>query len=264
MNIVDQQAEQLIRAQAGEQEQEFWRFLGALGFAERLTISLSAQTLHALNHIKLNKTYLRGGYQTFDDFLDHDPHSPMKSEAFRRRWNLLQGEGDETFNLLNSLKVPLETRKLLAGEIEITDDGIKIGGVETKLNDNDRIVELISKLHGKTLEQQRTIERKDRKLEQGEKDFEALKRRAIMANPDGTETGQAILTAAGSLARLREILEAAPDEEKLAVRESIFSLLSNSQLELSVALGIVTRAEVSEAKGQGDDDDEAMRLMEEL
>lgn len=246
-----------------EAHDQVLRMLGALGFSERLTTALSAQTLRALDHIKREKLYISLGYQTFDDFLDHDPHSSMKSEAFRRRWNLLQGEGDDTFNLLNALKVPLETRKLLAGEIEVTEDGIKIGGVETKLNDNERIVELISKLHGKTLEQQRTIQRKDKKLAQGEKDFEALKRRAIVANPEGTETGQAYLTAAGALSRLREILEAASDEEKRVMREPILNLLSTNQLEMSVALGVLKREEVP-SNGQISIDDEDARLIEEL
>lgn len=236
-----------IQSKSDPRRDEFSRLLGALGFSERLANTLSAQNLHALDHMKREKLYLEGGYQTFDDFLDHDPFSPMKADTFRRRWNLLQGEGDETFNLLNSLKVPMEARKLLAGQVEVKDNIITIGGVGTRLDDNTRIVELISLLHKKTVEQNRTIERGKKDVEKLKRRTDEAERRAINVNPDGTETGQALLTAAGALSRLREILTEAPDEEKQALREPIFELLRSNQLELSVALGIATKAEIKAA-----------------
>jgi hypothetical protein len=242
---------------------QLWQMIGAHKAVSQIAASLGAQSIRALEMVRDTKYYLAADFDTFDKFLDQHPDSPMSYEAFRRRSNLLNNEGDIAFDLLNSLNVPLSQRKLLAGQIEVTENQIKIGDDTVRLDDGPRIVELISKLHKKDQEQQRTIER-------GKKDVEKLKRRAdeaekraIIANPDGTETGQAYLTAAGALARLREILEGASDEEKQVMREPIFNLLSTNHLELSVALGVIKREEVP-SNGQISVDDEDARLVEEL
>jgi len=241
-----------------------WQTMGAMKLAEALSRSLASQTLHALEQLRDDKEYLREpGYETFRDFLDHHPDSVMSHDTFRRRINLLQSEGDVTFDLLNSLNVPLSQRKLLAGQIEVAENEIKIGDDTVRLDDGPRIIELVSKLHSKNQELQRTNERKDKKLLQGEKDFEALKRRAIIANPDGTETGQAVLTLAGAFKLLEDKLGAATDEEKAALRDPIFQLLSTKQIDLSVALGVIAREEVP-ANLQDSIDDEDARLIEEL
>lgn len=244
---------------------QLWQTVGAAKLANQIVSSLGSQSLHALERIRDEKLYLGAGFETFAEFLDKHPDSPMGHDAFRRRINLLKSEGEFAFDLLNSLNVPINTRKLLAGGIAIDGDEIEIAGVKCSLTDTARVKEIIKDLADKTAELQRTTKRQGKQLAQGQKDFDELKKRVIHANPDGTETGQAILTAAGSLARLRETLEAAPDEEKLAVKESIFTLLRNSQLELSGALGVITRAEVSEVKGsQGEVDDEDSELMEQM
>lgn len=260
--------EELSQLEAQHQERQsiqLWQIVGASKLANQIASSLGSQNLRALETVRDEELYKAAKFETFDKFLDQHPESPMSYEQFRRRANLLKNEGDVAYDLLNSLHVPLSQRKLLAGQIEVTDTAIKIGDDVVRLDDGPRIVELISKLHKKDQEQQRTIERGKKDVEKLKRKADEAEKRAITANPDGTETGQAILTAAGSLARLRETLEAAPDEEKLAVKEAIFTLLSNSQLELSLALGIVSKDEVSAAKGNQDDvDDEAAALMEEL
>ena len=234
ISALESEHQERMKAQLGKQ-------LARQNWQRRSPSSLGSQAIRAVETVRDDELYKAAGFETFDKFLDQHPQSPMGHDTFLRRVKLLRSEGDIAFDLLNSLNVPLSQRKLLAGQIEVTDNEIKIGEDSVRLDDTARIVELIPKLHKKDQEQQRTIDR-------GKKDVEKLKRRAdeaekraIVANPDGTDTGQAILTAAGSLARLRETLEAAPDEEKLAVKEAIFTLLSNSHLELSAALGIVTR-----------------------
>ncbi len=247
---------------------QLWQIIGAHKAVSQIAASLGAQSIRGLELIRDRKYYLAAKHETFDSFLDHHPDSPMSYEAFRRRAHLLNNEGDIAFDLLNSLNVPLSQRKLLAGQIEVTENEIKIGEDTVRLDDTARIVELVSTLHKKTQEQQRTNERLSKKLAKGEEDFEKLKRRAIVANPDGTETGQALLTVAGALKNLREKLEDAADEEKQALREQIFELMRTSQLELSVALGVVTADQVSGRNGQPDEsleisDDEAAALLED-
>ena len=66
-----------------------------------------------------------------------------------------------------------------------------------------------------------------------------------------------MLTVAGAIERLEEALEEAPDEEKRAISESIFNLLQNAQLKLSVALGRVSKAEVEDLRiDEGNDEGE--------
>jgi hypothetical protein len=242
---------------------ELWQTIGAIKLADKLATSLSSQILRALEQVRDEKKYLAEGYETFDSFLNHHPDSPMSHDAFRRRVNVLKGEGDEAFDLLNALKVPLEQRKLLAGQIEVTDDAVKIAGIETRLDDGPRIIELISKLYSKNLELQRTHER-------GKKDNEKWKRKALEAeknaisiNPDGTETGQALLTAAGALQKLRDSLAKDSDEAKQAFREPIFELLRNNQLECSIVLGVISKSDVAKRKSDDLDisDDEAQDLL---
>lgn len=242
---------------------KLWQTMGAHKLANQIVASLGAQSIRALEMVRDEKLFLVTGHTTIEDFLDHHPESPMSYEAFRRRANLLNSEGEIAFDLLNSLKVPLSQRKLLAGQIEVADDVIKIGEDVVRLDDGARIVELISKLHSKDLEQQRTIKRHEAKLKKGEADFERLKRQAIVSNPDGTETGQALLTAAGALKNLRDKLEEATPEEKHALSEQIFALMSHSQLELSAALGVSSKSPVkATGNGDGGEDNDPLAVSE--
>lgn len=249
----------IVQRRQNEAREEFLRTVGALNFSEQLTSALSSQNLRALDYIRREKLYVAGGYQTFDDFLDHDAHSPMKSDTFRRRWSLLQGEGDETFNLLTSLKVPFETRKLLAGEIQITDSAIKIGDAEARLDDNDRIVDLISTLHKKAVEQQRTIDRGKKDVDKWKRKADEAQKRAIVVNPNATTSGQALLTAAGALTQLKDTLADASEEERDALREPLMTLLSQTQLELSE----IYSGRVKQAHGDDDalSDDDAAEMI---
>lgn len=234
---------------------QLWQTIGAVKLANTLAQTLSAQTLRAMETVRDRKLYLAEGFETFDAFLDKHEDSPLSYEQFRRRINLLKDEGDATFDLLNSLNVPLNKRKLLSGHVRIEGDDVVIerdGGEDrVPMSDHLELKRLFATVAEernaavlKTAEQQRTIERKDKKLAQGERDFEALKRRAIVSNPDGTETGQALLTAAGALHKLREVLAEASDEEKAALKEPVFSLLSTNQIELSLALGIIAKSDI--------------------
>lgn len=243
---------------------QLWQTIGATKLANQIASSLGSQTVRALESIRDEELYKAAGFDTFDKFLDQDPDSPMSYEQFRRRSNLLKGEGDVTYDLLNSLNVPFSQRKLLAGQIEVTDENeIKIAGVATKLDDGPRIVELISKLHSKNQEQQRTIDR-------GKKDVDKWKRKAVdaegratIANPTGTATGQALLTAAGALVGLKDSLASATDEEKEALKDQIFDLLHNSQLSLSEIYMGGHRATAHNGHEDPDSDSEAITLSRE-
>lgn len=243
-----------------------WQTMGAHKLANQIVASLGAQSIRALEMVRDEKLYLAAGHDTFDGFLDSHRESPMSYEAFRRRSNLLNSEGDVAFDLLNSLSVPLSQRKLLAGHIEVSENEIKIGDATTRLDDGPRIVELISKLHLKTLEQQRTNDRLSKKLTKGAEDFEKLKRRQVISDPDGTDTGQALLAASARLSKLEEVLEDASDEEKKALQEPIFQLMNSFQFRLSAALGVISKDDIPSEESSDDlglTDEEAADLLGE-
>lgn len=251
---MSQSSESIIEVANQERDlSHLWQIIGASKATSNIARSLGAQSVRAMQVVRDKKLFQAAGHTKFDSFLDKHPESPMSHDAFLRREKLLEAEGDIAFDLLNSLNVPLSQRKMLAGQVEVEGNTIKIGEIECELNDETRIIEVISNLHSKNLELQRTNERKDKKLAQGEKDFENLKRRAISINPDGTETGQALLTAAGAMTRLKEILAAASDDEKKALSESVFDFLRTAQLECSVALGVLSKDELPASDDENED-----------
>lgn len=230
-----------------------WQATGAIKLANQVANALGSQALHALETIRDEKLYLSEGYDTFDRFLDKDPDSPMSHDTFLRRVKLLKNEGEVVFDLLNSLNVPFNQRKLLAGNVEVDGNELRIGDATCRLDDEVAIIDLISTQHSKLLEQQRTIERGKKDIEKHKRRADEAEKRAVVANPDATETGQALLTAAGAIKNLRERLEAASVEEKRALQEEIFELFRKGMLDCSEALGVASKEEIAAAKG-GDDD----------
>jgi hypothetical protein len=226
------------------QSRRLWQTIGATKLADRLSSALASQSIRALGRSRDDKEYLAEGFKTFEDLLDLHPESPMSYDQFNRREKLLDKEGDLVFDLLSSLDVPMKARKLLAGEIEVDGNELRVGDAHCCLDDDASVLNLITTQHAKLLEQQRTIDR-------GKKDVEKHKRLAIeaekrvaTANPTGTPTGQALMTASGALSQLREALAAASDDEKQALREPVFELLRMNQLECSVALGIIKESDL--------------------
>lgn len=237
-----------------EQKRRLWQIIGATKFANRLATSLSAQAIHGAEIIRDDKLCEAEGYDNFRDFLDHHPESPMTYHQFDQRKKLLESEGDLLFDLLSSLDVPMKARTLLAGQIEVDGNELRVGDARVRRDDEAGILNLITIQYAKIQEQQRTIKR-------GEKDVEKHKRlaieaeeRAVVANPTGTVTGQALLTASGALSQLREALTEASDDEKQAMREPVFELLRVNQLECSAALGLIDKSEAQQARAQGADE----------
>lgn len=241
---------------------QLWQTVGAAKLANQIVSSLGSQSLHALERVRDEKLYLATGFETFAEFLDKHPDSPMGHDTFRRRINLLNSEGEIAFDLLNSLNLPLSHRKLLAGQIQVTENEIKIGDDSVSLDDRPRITELISKLHAKSQEQQRTIERGRKDNEKWKRKATEAEQRAVIANPDSTETGQVLLTAVGALERLLDQYSELPAEHKAVYEEPIFEMLRMKQLQFSAARTGEKPPDLEEDNAGVDD--EAARLMEDL
>lgn len=241
---------------------ELWMIVGGIRLANSIANSLSSQAMGAVEQIKEKKLYLAANCQTFEDFLDHHPSAPMKYDAYRRRAKLLESEGTVVFDLLNSLSVSLKTRDLIAGEVEVVGNEIRIGDTRTPLSDNTRIAELISGLHKKTQEQQRTNDRLKKKLQTGQKDYDALKRRQAI-NASETDSGQSLLTLAGALTRHAEALASASDAERAALKEPTFDVLRQHQLRLSEIYQAPIKAPKKKGKDIGVSDAEVDSLTAE-
>jgi hypothetical protein len=234
-----------------------WQIVGAIKLGNRLAESLSSQAVHALEQVRDEKLYLATGLQTFDEFLDNHPDSPMSHDTFRRRVNLLLSEGDVTFDLLNSLNVPLSARKLLAGNISVDGDcvviteekGDRISSTRIPLDDRVRIVEAIVGLKKKTDEQARTIER-------GKKDVDKYKRRAddlqqkiesggagVMV--DGMPYARALVNALGDLSLLKDEISKIEDEaERKRFGDQALELIAKQKVELEESLGYAAPEEM--------------------
>jgi hypothetical protein len=251
--------------QLKQQLSELWQIVGGTKLANRIASALSAQTIHAIERIKVERLYAAAGHDTFEDFLDHDPQSPMRYDTYRRRARLLEDEGDVVFDLLNSLAIPFEPRKLLASEIKVDGNQITIGDTSARLDDNVRIVELITTLHKKNQEQARTIDRGKKDVDKHKRRADEAEKRVININPEGTDSGKALLTAAGALSLLRETLAEASDEERAALREPVLELLRNNHLDLSAALGVITSADAKRGRSDlnGLSDEDVSDLMED-
>jgi hypothetical protein len=236
----------------GEDERtsiRLWKTLGAVQAVSQLAAGLGAQTIHALERVRDEKLYLAAGFSTFDEFLSKHPESPMSHDTFRRRVNLLESEGDITFDLLNSLNVSISARLLLAGDISIDGDNIVINeeqgdGVSSTripLNDHAQIVKTIVELKKKADEQKRTIER-------GKKDVDKWKRKhdevneqlakGLSVSEDAAPHARALVSVIGNFQILADECKALTNQkERKRFAPIVFQRLAEASKLVEEALG---------------------------
>jgi len=260
--IIDLNAERDAAEYTDRQLAELYETVGATKVIDQMANALVAQRVRGCQHIRDRKLWAAAKSESFRDFMDNHPRSPMSYDRFNRAERLLESEGEVMFDLLNSLNIPQSARKLLKGEIEIDGNELRVGDQRVRTDDQAAILNLITTQHARLVQQEKSIQQKDKKLKKGEEDFEKLKREVRVANPTGTPTGQALLTAAGALTQLCEALDSAPPEEKHALKDQIFDLMRAKQLDLSVALGDLSKDEAKLAGALDDliSDDEAATL----
>lgn len=156
------------------------RVLGAIIATNRIGAALNSQAMRAMQQFFDEGMHERLGYKSVVDFLN-SPDAPLTKAQYYERTNALELEGDQTFDVLNNLRIPISTRKQLrAGDFQIEGDDIVLGDGEKRIPISDRVavVEAIKGLTDKTAEQSRTIER-------GKKDVEKWKRKADEAKKNG-------------------------------------------------------------------------------
>lgn len=186
--------------------------LGAISAMKAIAQTLNSNLIRGLQVIRDKELYRAFGYERFDSFLDLYENSPMKYKRFNYIEKQFKTEGDEVFDLLNSINVPMSARKLIAeseaGAIFIEGDEIVIGDQRADLSNLPMIKVLVKKLasaneqfHENKKVQETKIERLEEQIKTGTEEYEEL-RRALNAQTEGTEYERALMKAHGALIAL--------------------------------------------------------------
>ena len=104
----DRALETILETKANEKRDKAMLLLGGFNVANRIAQSLSAELMRALVIFQEEKMFESLGYDNFVEFLNESEYAPMTKSQFYERVKLLETEGDMTFDLLNSLSVPIK------------------------------------------------------------------------------------------------------------------------------------------------------------
>lgn len=237
--------------------------LGALKSSLRLSEGLNGHAFREFARWLKDKRYQDIGFKTELDFLASH-RSPMSKSQFFERKNVFAKEGEELFDLLNAVNVPLSTRKLLGkgDDVRIEGKHLVIGEARVRRDDWDGIARAFKLISDKADEQTRTIER-------GRKENKNLKKKleTEKAQPALTSTGNpffgALLNVCGSFSLLAAEAERLSPEERDQRRKKVFKTIGEQLLRLDEAFGIKVPDSVKRASkgapaelldGWGDDD----------
>lgn len=208
----------------GSQEQQKMvaaiEMVGAIGAIERLADALSAQAIQAWEQFQINEGYKVYSCNTWVEFLEKHPRLGLTKAKYYERKKLLESEGAEAYDLLNSLKVPANLRKqLTAGNLQLAGNELIVGDQHVPINDAKKVKQALTLV----IEQMERVEAKaartdkeNEKLKTKLDDAKALAREAASAVPfnDNTDpANQAYMRVVASLTELtRELSEMDTDE----------------------------------------------------
>jgi hypothetical protein len=214
-------------------------FLGGMRAADRIASALSAQVMANLIAFEKEKMHEQMGYKRFVEFLDRSPYSPMTRHQFYKRREIFDREGEQVFDLMNDIGLPLARRKLLGrgtvrveGETVIVNDGDE--DISIELGDRARILETLSALADANAE-------KARRLERGLEDYERLKRKMDAGNDSGPgqkdELERVSLTATAMLSALAAMLSETSEDRREHFLNTNLNLLALQYRRVNEALG---------------------------
>ncbi len=219
-------------------------FLGGMRAADRIASALSAQVMSNLIAFEKERLHEQMGYKRFAEFLDRSPYSPMTKHQFYKRREVFEREGEQVFDLMNEIGLPLARRKLLGrGSVRLEGETVIVQNgedeISIELKDRARILETLSALADANAE-------KARRLEQGLEDYERLKRKV----DDGTageagsgplsrrdELERVTLTATAMLSGLAAMLAEASEERREHFLNTNLNMLALQYRRVNEALG---------------------------
>jgi len=121
--------------------------VGAIKAFKRLSEVMRSELIRALEEIQRNEEYRDYGCTTFVEFLKDNPELDIGKTAYYDEKKALENEGEETFNLLSALSVPVKQRlQLKAGDIEISDEQITVAGKSAPIGDKKQVKALFQEV----------------------------------------------------------------------------------------------------------------------
>lgn len=162
----------------GQAAIDFCELIGGAKVVNRLVMSLSSQLLLALKRFQENEGYKAYGCKTWVEFLKQHPELDLSKSQYYERIKVLESEGPEVFDLLNSLNVPVSARKHIgAGSIQIQGNDLVVNDQRVPLNDTRKLKRTLTQV----IEQ---LDLTSRKAERATKDNEKLKKKLDEAKED--------------------------------------------------------------------------------
>jgi hypothetical protein len=220
------------------------QLLGAIRATQTLGLSISAQSFRALIRFRDEKGHEALSFSRFDDFLENFPTSPMSKSQFYERLNAIEREGDDMFDLLNSMKIPLSTRKQLReGLIRVEGEIIVLGEndkeVQIPLNDSRAVAGVLRDLAEKTAAQLKQIAKQSETIKKGKEELKAkqqqLDQSASYAQPPYE---RALFNLIGAFTVLRNELEGLPAHERKQKRDYTLKQIADQRLLLEELFNI--------------------------
>ncbi|GEM_PF-2261676 len=250
--------------------------IGALRAMDNLHKHLGSQVIRGLEQFQSEKGYESYGFTRFDDFLDGYENSPMSKRQYYDRRDALNREGDELYDALNALKIPMSARKLLGdGSIQIEGDEIVIGDERTSLSDRNFIKQTIQTLAQKQSQTAKELEKLRKKVEKGDEENNKLKQKidTLKNSPLGDNSQHphsiAHLNLIGAFNLLAQEAEELSDEEKQQLAPRTFETIAAQMEKLSSAYNRATTSANNKRKKKdlpevlpSLDDDELAELMD--
>jgi hypothetical protein len=197
--------------------------VGGIKAVKTLAEASYLQVMLALKNFQETEGYKAFGYDKFDVFLDDSPHSPMSKSQYYERKKVLDIEGGDVFELLNSISIPISTRKALKkGEIAVEGEYVIVGDEEIPLTETQRIKTILKTLSDRTAQQKQAIEKGKAELKAKTKQLDELATGAsVRASEDSdSEPGQIYMRILSGFANLeREIAALSPAQQKVLINE---------------------------------------------
>lgn len=153
-------------------------FLGKLQGAQQVSQGLmrliSAQVVNSLEQLQQEEKYKLFGHDTFVDFLNNSPYSPMKKDEYYDRKGLLEKEGESTYDALNSLNLPVYRRKALPpGAVRIDGEFVVLGGEDGEeripITESKRLKQVLKALTDANVAKDEALTAANKKLERAQK-----------------------------------------------------------------------------------------------
>lgn len=270
--IAVQSQQEIDAITARNNEISIFEFIGAAKLMNKITVNFTAQLITGLKNFQEAEGYKAYGCATWVEFLKQHPEMDMSKSKYYRLSEALESEGPDTFDLLNSINVPLSQRlQLTAGTIAVQGSDIIVGQERIPIEDTRKVKRAISQI----VEQMERVEAKAEKTaKENEKlkgkldDARAAAREAAATVPfnDNTDpANQAYMRVVASLTELnRELseMDAEEAESRLASYRPGISQAVENCFTFSAAASPTRRPDQLK-KELGLSDNEMADLMEE-